>query len=227
LLAVVVTAMLAAPNPVRAQERVIISGGGDLDNSSDGYVGATVALPDSQIGQGLAVRGSVFGGTYDYRGGASNQRINARFGGGELDLIYQLTRGGFWLNGGIGGRYVDTTLSPRDPSNRRSGSQGEVALVVDGGYVSGPWRTDWYASYGTRLEDIQGRLSLTHALAGPWRGGLEAEAEGDPTYGEQRVGPIAAFAFSKSSEVQVSGGFSDGTVRGLGGYMRVGFYTGF
>jgi hypothetical protein len=225
VIAIAMSAVLAAPSPSRAQEKVVISGGGDVDNASDGYLGATVAL--SHIGEGLAVRGSGFGGAYDYRGGPANQRIDATFAGAELDLIYQFANDGFWINGGVGGRYVDTTLHPNDPGNRRRGSQGEVALVVDGGDVSGPWRGDWYAGYGTRLDDYQARVSLTHALDAPWRAGLEVGAEGDPTYNEQRVGPLVAYAFSKSGEVQVSGGFSDGSVRGPSGYLRVGFYSGF
>jgi hypothetical protein len=220
---------LAAPvaSWAQDQESVVVSGGGELDVASFGYLSATAALPGSQIGTGLAIRGSGFGGDYSYRGGPLHSRIDAQFGGGEVDAVYQITSGGLWINGVVGGRYVDTHFSPNDLGNRRRGSQGEVALGVDGGDVAGPWRTDWYGSYGTRLNDYEARLSLTHAIGGHMRLGAEADVEGDPTYNQERIGPYLGVGLGKNAEVQLSAGFSEGSARPAGGYLRMGFYHGF
>jgi hypothetical protein len=218
--------VLAVPAASGAQESVVISGGGELDVASYGYLSATLALP-GQIGQGPAVRVSGFGGDYSYRGGSLDRRIDAQFGGAEVDGVYQFTQGGLWINGVVGGRYVDTQFNPNDPGNRRRGSQGEVAVGTDGGYASGPWRTDWYASYGTRLDDYEARLSLTHAIDSRLRLGAEGDVEGDPTYTQERVGPYLGVGVAKNSEIQLSAGVSDGSDRGAGGYLRIGFYGGF
>lgn len=221
-------ASLAAPGAAWSQQHVVVFAGGEVDNASFGYVGGTFALPGAEIGHGFAVRVSGFGGGYGYTGGPLIQHINGVFGGTEVDGVYQFSQGGLWINGVVGGRYVDTRLSPGDPTNRRNGEQWEVALGLDGGYVSGPWRTDWYGSYGTRLDDYQARLSLTHALGGgAWRAGVEGAVDGDPAYNAERVGPYVGYVFAKNAEVQFSAGFSDSSFRGAGGYARVGFNEGF
>ena len=188
-------------------------------------VGATLAAPSGAIGHGLAVRASVYGGTYNY--GANGQRIDAHFSGAELDALWQVSSNSFWMNTGPGVRYAHTTLSPIDPNNRRLGSKTELALTTDGGKASGIWRADWYASYGTQLKDYQVRADLTHHVQGRWRVGAEAGVEGDPTYFIRRAGVFTGYALDKRSEVQVSGGWSDGAGRGQGGYMRLGIYRTF
>ena len=221
-------ACLFAPAASWAQERVDLFAGGTLDVASVGYLGATIALPGSTIGQGLAVRASAFGGGFNYIGGPLSQRIDGQFSGGEVDAMYQYTNSGFWADIGVGGRYVHTTLTPNDPTNRRRGDKGELSLVTDGGNIAGPWRVDWYGGYGTSLDDYQARLSLTHALSSPyWRGGVEAYAEGDPTYNIQRIGPLVAFTYAQRSEIQVSAGYSEGSARRSGAYLRVGVNKGF
>ncbi len=223
-------AALLLPAIARAQDapppQTIVFAGGLLDDKSDlAYAGATFALPGASIGHGLALRGSVFGGDYNYQSGV--QRIDGRFAGVELDALYQVSGDGLWVNFGPGVRYLDTTLSPNDPTNRRRGAKAEPALTMDGGKASGPWRADWYVSYGTQLDDYQARLSLTHHMAGPWRGGVEGAVEGDPTYTVRRIGPYVGYSLGANSELQMSGGVSDGAGRGEGAYLRLGVYRGF
>ena len=203
----------------------LLSAGGQVDFSKAGYIGATVPLPGSSIGKGFALRGSGFGGDYSY---ASNGgTIDGSFWGAQLEGIYQFTRPGMWLDVGAGVRYVDTTLSPFDRSNRRHGSQAEPEFSADGGAVRGPWRTDFYGSYGTRLDDYAVRASLTHAITGRFRAGGEVSFEGDPTYDLQRVGPYIGYSFDRRSEVQMSVGVSHQSGEGEGGFLRIGLYRSF
>jgi hypothetical protein len=111
--------------------------------------------------------------------------------------------------------------------NRRHGNQVEALVSLDGGHVSGPWRVDGYASYGTRLKDYSLRASLTHTLSGPWRAGVEGSLEGDPTYKEERVGPFAGFQIDPKSDFQIAGGFDHQEGRGDGGFVRLAFNRSF
>jgi hypothetical protein len=221
-----VATLLAAPTRSTAQEAIVLSGGGEFDVASFGYGGATFAVPGFTIGSGPAVRVSGFGGVYSFHA-SGNQKVDASFGGGEADVLYQWSNPNFWLSAGVGARYVDTTFSPRQPNNRRSGAQWEPALVVDGGAANGPWRGDWFASYGTTIEDYEVRASVTHTIGGPLRLGVEGETDGDPTYNEERLGPYLGISTGRNSEIQVSAGASAGSARSTGAYGRLGFYRGF
>lgn len=215
-----------APFAARAQDRVIISAGGQLDYARSGYVGATVILPWGDERRNFAVRGAVFGGDYTY---TANQdvRVKGDFTGAELDGVFHFAGDQFWTDTALGVRWVDTHLSPNDPSNRRRGSKAELAITSDGGKVAGPWRVDWLASYGTDLDDYAARIGLTHRASDTWRAGLEASFEGDPTYDLQRVGPMAAVRFGDRSELQFSAGVSKQSDRSAGAYFRTSFYRSF
>ncbi|HXQ14965.1 MAG TPA: cellulose biosynthesis protein BcsS [Caulobacteraceae bacterium] len=229
--------MAAFPTRAAAQEQtpdqgkdlVVVSGGVDIDVATFGYGGATFAVPGFSIGQGPAVRVSGFGGVYSFNsgGGPVRGKVDARFGGGEGDVLYQFSSSNLWVNLGAGARYVDTTFSPKQPTNRRRGAQWEPALVIDGGAANGPWRGDWFASYGTTLSDYEVRASLTHTVTSNIRLGLEGETDGDPTYEEERVGPYAGLSLARNAEIQVSAGVSAGSARSTGAYGRLGFYAGF
>lgn len=220
------SALLLASRAV-AQDRLQAFAGGQIDFASYGFVGATAPLPGASLGHGLAVRGSAFGGTYDYRGGPANGRVDATFGGAQLDALYQATGRSWWFDGGVGARYIDTHLSPFDRGNRRHGAQVEAAISADGGGVHGPWRVDYYGSYGTRLDDYAARASLTHAITDRLRAGGEVSVEGDPTYDLQRLGPYVGFGLDHWSELQVSAGVSHQSGRDVGGYLRLSAYRSF
>lgn len=210
-----------------AQSDVTVFAGGKLDVADSAYAGATIGLPGSVDSKGLALRGAVFTGTYDYRSGPA--KIDADFTGAQTELVYRFGAGPTWGSVGVGYRYVDTDLSPADPGNRRDGGQGELIVSTDGGHVSGPWRFDWYGSYGFRLDDYDGLVSLTHeaGTSGRLRVGMEVAAEGDTNYNAYHVGPMAGFKLDDRSEVQVSVGFSDGDNRDSQAYLRLGFYRSF
>jgi hypothetical protein len=198
-----------------------IFAGADAGFSSYAYLGGGFPLID-----GFGVRASAFYGGYKYESGGLG-RVDARFGGAEAEVLYQFRRNGAWLDAGVGVRDIDTALTPFDSGNRRHGDQAEPVVVVDGGHVSGPWRFDGYGSYGARLDDYLVRGSLTHAVGGPWRLGLEGSGDGDPTYKEERVGPLGAVRFGSSSEALVSAGFAHQSGRGDGAYVRIGFNHSF
>lgn len=74
--------------------RVAVFAGGQFDFSNYVFGGVTVALPGSTIGNGVAVRGLVDVGGYDYLSGDLGT-VKANFGGGEIDGVYQITHGNF------------------------------------------------------------------------------------------------------------------------------------
>lgn len=214
---------LAAPIAARADSTVELFGGGQGDYSNFLYLGATAALPGAAIGRGFAVRGIVNTGGYNYPSDVLGP-VKAHFTGGELDALYQISSPTLWTDFGAGVSYANTTLTPFDPTNRRAGSQAELRLDLDGGSSTGPWRTDWFGYYGTRLYDYAARLGLTHAISPNARLGAEAYTEGDPTYHLNQVGPYVGIALSPQSELQVSGGFSWESGFDPRNYVRASFY---
>ncbi|WP_312146663.1 cellulose biosynthesis protein BcsS [Brevundimonas sp.] len=210
-----------------AQSDVTVFAGGKLDVADSAYAGAAVGLPGSIDGKGWAVRGSIYTGGYEYESGSTT--IDADFTGGQAELVYRYGSGATWGSVGAGYRYVDTDLSPADPGNRREGGQGEMIVSLDGGHVAGPWRVDWYGSYGFRLDDYDALVSLTHTVgsSGRIRAGLEVAADGDSNYSAYHIGPVVGFKMGEQAEFQISAGLSDGDDRSSDGYVRVGFYRSF
>ena len=210
-----------------AQSDVTVFAGGKLDVADSAYVGATVGLPGPVDGKGWAVRGVVYTGGYDYQNGPVT--IDADFTGAQAEMVYRFGTGPTWGSVGLGYRYVDTDLSPGDPGNRRDGGQGEMMVSLDGGHVSGPWRIDWYGSYGFQLDDYDAQASLTHTVgsSGRLRAGVEIGADGDSNYSAYRIGPVLGVKVGEQAEFQISAGFSDGDDRDSDGYVRVGFYRSF
>jgi hypothetical protein len=179
--------------------------GGQADFSNYVFMGATVALPGSSIGTGFALRGLVTTGGYNYINTGLGT-IKANFGGGELDAVYQLTLKSFWSDLAVGVNDTYTNLVPYDPTNPLRGQQAELRVSSDGGKVAGPWRADWFGYYGPRLEDYEARIDGTHALSSLWRLGIEAYAEGNPTYHLHQVGPFAGVNLGQKTELQFSAG---------------------
>ncbi len=215
--------MLVAVTPTvsRADPHPQIFVGAQAGFSQFAYVGGSVPLVS-----GFGIRASGFTGQYNYDGGPSGQ-VHARFSGAQIEALYQYAKGATWLNIGVGVSDIDTDLSPFDPSNRRHGNQAEALVSLDGGHVSGPWRLDGYGSYGTRLEDFSVRGSLTHAIDGIWRAGLEGAVEGDPTYNEERLGPTAGVQINPSTDLLAAVGVDYQAGRGTGGFVRLAFEHSF
>jgi hypothetical protein len=213
----------ATPDP----GRVAISAGWQTDYTNSFFVGSTFALPGAVLGSGPAIRAAVFTGGYSYDTGTPSTRIDATFVGGEIDAMYQYSRPNLWANFSVGVRDINTTLTPFDPTNRRHGVVVEPAAILDGVKIGGPWRADWFASYGTRLQDYEARLGFTHALSGNTRAGVETSFDGDPTYNVYRVGPLVGVNLDPRSELQLSAGYCDQSGRNGGAYVRAGFYHRF
>lgn len=213
----------AAPLASLADD-VELFGGGQLDFSNYVFIGATVPV-STKNGNGLAVRGLVDTGGYDY---VSNNlgTVSANFGGGELDVLYKVSRTNFWSDLGAGVNDTYTGLTPEDQSNPLRGQQVELRLSTDGGTASGPWRADWYGYYGARLQDYAAMVGLTHSLSTIWRLGGEVYSEGNPTYSLYQVGPYAGLAFTKNSELQFSAGEAWESGLTPRAYVRATFYAG-
>ena len=218
-------AVLSVASAALAQDRGVVFAGAMVDAADYASLGGQYALPGSVDGRGLSVRLSGFLGRYDYL--TDDRRIDATFGGGELDGVYQASGGWGFASLFAGARYVDTRLSPNDPTNRRDGGHAEPDVGTDGSLIHAPWRTDWYAAYGASLSDRQARIDVTHALGQRFRAGLEGGAEGDPTYSAWRVGPFAALRLGASDEAQISAGVSEQSGQSTGAYLRLGCYRAF
>lgn len=216
-----------AAGQASAQSDVTVFAGGKLDVADLAYAGAAVGLPGSRDGRGLALRGAVFTGSYEYD--AAGTPIDADFTGAQVELAWRFSSGSSWGSVGVGYRYTDTDLSPPDPGNRRDGGEGQAIISVDGGHVTGPWRVDWYGSYGVGLDDYDVQASATHAVGASnrMRLGLEVGADGDSNYSAYRVGPVLGVKLDDRSEIQISAGYSDGDERDSQGYVRIGFYRAF
>lgn len=226
LFAVIGAYALAGPVLARADDHVQLFAGAQGDYSNYVYLGATVALPGSSIGNGFAIRGLVNTGGYNYINTPLGV-VKANFSGAELDGVYELSKKNFWTDLALGANYTYTNLSPFDPTNRRAGRQVEFRMSLDGGGVAGPWRADWTGFYGTRLYDYAARLGVTHAISPRWRLGAEGYTEGDPTYHLNQVGPYVAVDFTDRSELQFSGGWSWESGFNPRNYVRASFYQRF
>lgn len=186
-----------------ADGNVEVFAGGQVDFSNYVFVGATVAFPGSSSNN-FALRGLVDTGGYNYLSNLTT--IKANFGGGELDGVYQISRGNFWSDVALGVNDTYTGLTPYDPTNPLRGQQVELRVSLDGGKNSGPWRTDWFGYYGARLKDYEAMLGVTHSLSSVWRLGAEVYSEGNPNYRLYQVGPYAGISLTKDSELTFSAG---------------------
>jgi len=206
-----------------AGDTFLLSAGGQIDTANAAYVGIQAALPGSVIGRGFALAGSGFAGNYSYLSGGLGV-VRGSFAGAELDALYELSSQRTWNTIGVGVRDVNTQLVPFDTTNRRGGDVVEFAATTYGGGIHGPYRGDYFASYGTRLEDYTARGDVTHALGPTLRLGLALSFEGDPTYSLHEIGPFVGIAMGRHSEIQLSAGASQQSGRGTSGYLRASVY---
>ncbi|HEY2475433.1 MAG TPA: cellulose biosynthesis protein BcsS [Candidatus Cybelea sp.] len=221
-------ALIVAALPVctLADDRVEVFMGGQTAFSNYFFMGATVALPGSNIGDGFAVRSYLAAGGYDYNGGTLGT-VRANFVGAELDGVYQLTRKNLWSDFALGVNDTYTALNPYDPNNILRGQQVELRVTLDGGTVSGPWRADWFGYYGTRVQDYQSYADVTHAVAPKWRLGVLGYLEGNPTYTLRQLGALGGLSFSERSELQLAAGEGWETSFAPRAFVRASFYERF
>ncbi|HEY6486340.1 MAG TPA: cellulose biosynthesis protein BcsS [Candidatus Cybelea sp.] len=216
----------ALPATALAADNVEVFTGGQAAFSNYIFMGATVALPGSHIGDGVAVRVYLDNGGYNYNGGTL-RTVRANFTGAELDGVYEFSRKNFWSNFALGVNDTYTGLDPYDPSNILRGQQAELRATLDGGIVGGPWRSDWLGYYGTRVQDYQWNVDVTHAVAPKWRLGAQGYEEGNPTYTLRQLGAFAGLQFNARSELQLSAGEGWESSFSPRAFLRASFYQRF
>lgn len=202
-----------------SQDRPSAFAGGFIADDYFVYLGGSVPLPGAQPDRGWAIRGIGSLGGYDYRRGTTD--IEADYANVELALVHQRSGPWGWLNLAAGPRYSDTDLSQPDPINPREGQQWDAIVSADGARVMGDWRALGYASYAFDIEDFYVRGELTRAIRPRIRVGVEAVAEGDPTYDRQALGVVAVFAPMDRTEFRISLGGRAGD-RSSDTYLSVG-----
>lgn len=197
-------ATLLASAPAAAQERTTIFGGVNFGEDEGAYAGLTIAPPGSRIGEGWAVRTSVSGSKYEYQ--SNGIGIEGKEVRGEVAVLHQWSGAWGYADVGLGARYVNTDLSPQDPGNERRGVRWAPTLSVTGQRVMGPWRVAGFASTGIGDDDYFVRGELTRAVSSQVRFGVEAAADGDPSYERQKVGAVLSFAPADTWEVTFAAG---------------------
>ncbi|MXP42080.1 cellulose biosynthesis protein BcsS [Altererythrobacter soli] len=207
---VALAAMIAAsaPSIAEAQDSGVVYAGGAVSEGQNIYAGAVVALPGARLGSGLAVRGGVSAGRYEYRTNAVE--IEGKYTSAELAFVHQSSGDWGWANFGVGPRVTDTELEPADSGNERVGTRWDVALQTDGA-VGNRWRLGWFGSLG-----VLDKAYITELRAGrllseqsQTRAGVEAGVQGDDTYTRGSLGLFVSTMFAEKSEVRISGGLSE------------------
>lgn len=200
--------------------------GGMLEQQPSGFGGVTLSLPGFTLGDGWAVRASGYASQYTYR--SNLQSIDGSDKGGQLTALYQLSGEWGWVDLGAGVRYVDVTLSPVDPGNRRQGGMVDGSLVAGGGWLADPWRVDGYAEYGVEQRAYYTRAGITHKIgSGQFRLGAEAGLQGDMYYDRKSTGALAIFGFENGLEMRLSSGVTFQPGRSERGYVALSFSQGF
>lgn len=214
--------LLASAASAEPYKGVAFAGGAAGDGLS-GYAGAVNALPGSSLGNGLALRLSASGGSYEYE--SNGVGIDGRFASAEAALVYQLSGTWGWANFSGGPRLTDVSLSPADPSNDRKGTRLDLAVQSDGALQIDPsWRLGWLASLGIRDRTYFSRADLG-ALVDPasqTRLGAEAGLQGDPSYQAKNLGLFVSTRLGGGLEGRVSAGASDQEHRKTRPYVTLG-----
>lgn len=194
--------------------------GGMVSSDSSGYAGMVRALPGARLGKGLAVRGSIGAGEYEYESDLGP--TEARWEGLDVALVHQTSGAWGWSNLSLGAGVKHTKLDPLDPNNESEGTRGDVSAQADGGALSKDWRFNWLGAYAFEGEEYGLKLQLTRAIgASGYRAGLEAGLQGDPNYQRTTAGVQVGRAFGQDRryEMTVSVGasrFRDSDTTGYG-----------
>ena len=188
------------------------------------YLGIAAPLPGARVGAGLAIRAIVSGSRYKYD--AAVGRVRGKDVRADVSLLYQVSDAHNYFDFGLGARYVDTRLRPEDPGNSRRGGHWEGVISAGGQQSYAPWYASEFGSYGTDGRDYFVRGDLTHSLSGPFRLGVEAEADGARDYSRRSAGAVLAVSAAPGWEVKISGGATSQSHRS-GGYGGITFSTRF
>lgn len=215
-------AALAPAAAARAQGTVF--GGVVAGDVRTAYVGVAAPLPGARVGQGLALRAILSGSQYKYD--AAFGRVRGRDLRADVSLLWQVSDAHTYFDFGLGGRYVDTRLKPDDPGNPRRGGHWEGVVSAGGQQTFDPWYASEFGAYGFQGRDYFVRGDVTRRIAGPWRLGVEAQADGARDYARRSVGAVLALSASPAWEVKLSGGVTDQSHRS-GGYGGLTFRRSF
>lgn len=184
------TALMAGsvPQAVNAQDHAgVWFVGGSLSDSGSGYGGVVYSLPGSRLGDGLAIRTTVNGGQYRYQ--AAEATINGEYVGGEVALVVQSSGQWGWANFSVGPRISDTSLTPADPANTRTGTRFDVGLQGDGTFYLSAFRTHWYGAFGPFEETYNGRLQVGRRFKNSrFELGVDGRLLGDPSFSQKALG---------------------------------------
>ncbi|QPQ54976.1 cellulose biosynthesis protein BcsS [Allosphingosinicella flava] len=217
-------ALLLSAAPLAAQENRdgVLFFGGSAGDGVSAYAGGLVSLPGARLGQGFALRGSANAGRYKYQQGVAT--VEADYVGAEAALVYQTSAPWGWANFSAGPRLTDTSLSPRDPANERSGTRVDAVIGAEGNYRTGGWSLGWYGNAGLFDETYYTQLRAGHRIDSAGRAflGIEGGFQGDPSYDSRNIGLFYARDFSDAWNVQLSGGIRDQEGRKVKPYAAIG-----
>ncbi len=188
-------------------------------NDAGGYAGAVVALPQNQLGSGLALRASVNAGQYQYD--ANGLEVDANYRGAEAALVYQYSGRWGWANFSAGPRLSKLELSPKDPANSRRGTHADVGMQVDGALELKKWRLSWLGSVTLNDKAYLTQLAVGRIVeeSRQTRLGAEAAIHGDDRYFKVSTGIFASTRLGRNLEGRVSTGVSDQKGRHLQPYI--------
>lgn len=206
-LAILLMAPLFGSTVARADDlRGVWFSGATVSDSKSVYAGAVVALPGDRLGSGLAIRASGNAGEYHYD--RLGQPIRARYLGGEVAAVYQLSGSWGWANFSIGPRFTKTSLRPNDASNDRRGNRVDLGLQADGARDSAHWRLGWFGSLAAFDRAYQARIQLGRKIDDHARLGAELGVQGDRRYTQESAGGFVALPLAGRAEIQLGAGGS-------------------
>jgi len=200
--------------------------GGAVSDSSNAYGGIVQALPGSRLGDGLAVRAAVTGGRYRYD--ADDANIVGKYLGGEIAVVMQKSGEWGWANFSLGPRVTDTSLSPGDPSNDRSGTRFDLGLQSDGTFKFGTFRTHWYGAFGPADKTYNGRVQLGRVLQNErYELGIDGRLVGDPSFAQQTLGGYLVAPLTDAINVELGSGIVWNDANEKDAYASVSFSSVF
>ena len=219
----VMTALALSSGAGVAHAQTTVFAGATLGEDQSAYLGAQRRLATESAG-GWSVRGGVSAGRYDYD--ANGVGIDGSFMQVQALVLREWFKGPAYAAVGVGPRFAETRLKPDDPGNEREGGRFDGVVTAEAAWNGELWRANAYAEYGIDQSAFYTRLVATRRLAGPWRAGVEALAEGDRTYDRLGGGLVLAHGAASSREIRVSIGAMDRD-GGSGAYAAVAWVRSF
>ena len=211
------TALALSSSAGVAHAQTTVFAGATAGEDQSAYLGAQRRLVTGPTG-GWSVRGGVSAGRYDYD--SNGVGIDGSFVQVQALALREWFKGPGYAAIGVGPRFAETRLKPSDPGNEREGGRFDAVVTAEGAWNGEIWRATAYAEYGVDQSAFYTRLVATRRVAGPWRAGVEALAEGDRTYDRLGGGLVLAHGVNASREIRVSVGAMDRD-GGSGAYAAV------